>query len=179
MTEILVAIVSALAGGVVASIITYLVSYPLGIKQGKQQVRHERALTVITELYRGLLTLRKLLRAHVESLPTEDNYEPKEVEQHISELETYFEENELVLDELTRGGFQGIISDTQQQLWDFSFAFVATAPEATEETKRNEHYRAGVKLAMWIEERYSYSLHMFREIAKAEIGTGELPDGGE
>lgn len=170
MTEIFVAIVSAVLGGVVAGFVTYKVSYPLGVKQGKQQLRHERSVTVLTELHQGLLRLRKLLRSHVEALPNEESDEPEEIEQQVAKLQTYFEENELVLDEDLRSSFRVIINETERRLWDFSLT-ISMVRISTEEEKQNEYYKAGVKQAMWIEETYSHLLHNFRENLKEVIGT--------
>lgn len=174
MTEIFAAIIGAVVGAALSGFFAYKISYPIGVEQGKQQVRHERSVAVLTDIYQRLLRLRNEIRSLTEVLPERESEQQDKVFRQFKELQNYHEENGFVLDRGIHQQVERIIEQLDRHLSTFAMNLSLSSLGEDEKEERDRRYKAGVEMALWLERGFSTQLSSLEEQVKKVIGTDEI-----
>jgi DNA polymerase elongation subunit (family B) len=123
VTEFLIAVLAAIAGAVVASVI----AYPLGKWQGRGQTVYEERTKAVTEIRHKLRELQAKICEW--SIPYESEYrldiyperrtQGSVISQQLEELRTYYAAKEPWLDSRTREAFREIEGPLLRVCFDF------------------------------------------------------------
>lgn len=151
MTDIIAALIGALVGAALSALVTYRVAYPLGIAQGKEQLRHEESVRVLTEIRVRLLKVRDEFSEWVHDIPSKESDQSLRTMELMGELQKYYEENRVVLDDDTRSAVEKILESLVRQrdrlMLDLTMANIGN----DDEKQRNESYRAGAETRAWLD----------------------------
>ncbi len=163
MTEILAAVIGALVVAALSVFITYRVAYPLGVKQGKEQLRHEESVRVLTKIRTQLLEVRNEFADWVHDIPSEESAQSDRTMKLIGDLQKYYEENRVVLDDDTRSAVEDILESLERRrnslMMNLSIANLSNG----EEEQRNARYRAGAETRAWLDNVLSRRLEEFEK----------------
>lgn len=163
MTDIIAALIGAIVGAALSALVTYRVAYPLGIAQGKEQLRHEESVRVLTEIRARLLKVRDEFAEWIHDIPSKESDQSLRTMELMGELQKYYEENRVVLDDDTRSAVEKILESLERQRDSLMLNLTMANIGNDEEKRRNESYRAGTETRVWLDNILPKHLEEFEE----------------
>lgn len=173
MTEIWAAVIGAVVVAGLSVLITYRISYPLGVAQGKKLALHEKSIDVLTEIRRRLLDLRNEWADWVSGLPSEDEDRSKRLLSKQKALEEHYEENKIVLSNKMQDKIERIVYRIDQRWSSFQMNLMMSNL-GSEEEQRDRQYRAGAEIQKWLDHEFSEYMRDLDSHLREIIGTDDL-----
>ncbi len=164
MTEIIAALIGAVFGAVLA--------YPIGRKQGKYLVRHEKSVVVLTEIRKRLLEIRKEFEDWTDVVPDRESAQADKTMQGIDSLKRYLEDNSIVLDSKTREAVKSLADQISRDRSHFMTSLTLARLGSDEESSRNDRYKVGKEMSMWLDQDFSKGFSILDKRIRKIIGSG-------